>query len=91
MALLQQISGIVNKLINNSLGRLLLIDDGSDLAHQEGTGVVQGLVVNVIRQVLHVVLDRDDTLGGQLLDLLLAVLFPVGDVGILANTKGTTL
>jgi hypothetical protein len=36
-------------------------------------------------------LDRDNALGGQLLDLVLAVLFPVLDVFVVANTEWTTL
>lgn len=36
-------------------------------------------------------LDRDDTLGGEFLDLLGAVVLPVLDVGVLADTEGTTL
>lgn len=36
-------------------------------------------------------LDRDDTLGSELLDLLGAVFLPVLDVGILADTEGATL
>jgi hypothetical protein len=37
------------------------------------------------------VLDGDDTLGGKFLDLLVAVLLPVEDIRILANTEGTSL
>jgi hypothetical protein len=37
------------------------------------------------------VLDGDDSLGGKLLDLLVAVLLPVEDVSVLANTERTTL
>jgi hypothetical protein len=37
------------------------------------------------------VLDGDDTLGGELLDLLVAVLLPVEDIRVLANAEGTTL
>jgi hypothetical protein len=37
------------------------------------------------------VLDGDDTLGGELLDLLVTVLLPVEDVRVLANTEGTAL
>jgi hypothetical protein len=37
------------------------------------------------------VLDGDNSLGGKLLNLLMAVLLPVEDVSVLANTKRTTL
>ena len=91
MALGEKNSGIVNKLVDDGLGGLLLVDDGRNLAHQEGTGVVEGLVIDIVGKVLKVVLDRDDTLGGELLDLVLAVLLPVGDVGVVADTEGTAL
>lgn len=91
MALGEKNSGIVNKLVDDGLGGLLLVDDGRNLAHQEGTGVVKGLVIDIVGKVLKVVLDRNDALGGELLDLVLAVLLPVGDVGVIADTEGTTL
>lgn len=91
VALLQQNSGISDKLINDSLGRLLLVDNGGNLAHQVGTGIVQSVIIDIIGQVLHIVLDGDDTLSGELLNLIVAVLLPVDDVRILANTEGTTL
>jgi hypothetical protein len=91
VALGEKNSGIVNKLVDDGLGGLLLVDDGRNLAHQEGTGVVKGLVIDIVGKVLKVVLDRNDALGGELLDLVLAVLLPVGDVGVIADTEGTTL
>jgi hypothetical protein len=91
VALLEKLSGISHELINDSLSRLLLVDNGGNLAHQEGTGVVQSVIIDIVGKVLHVVLDGDDTLGGELLDLLGAVLLPVNDVRVLANTEGTTL
>lgn len=36
-------------------------------------------------------LNRDDALGGELLDLLGAVLLPVDNVRVLADTEGTAL
>lgn len=91
VALLQQNSGISDELINDSLGRLLLVDNGGNLAHQVGTGIVQSVIIDIIGQVLHIVLDGDDTLSGELLNLIVAVLLPVDDVRVLANTEGTTL
>lgn len=84
-------SGIVDQLINNCLSGLLLVDHSSGLTHQVRTGVVNRVVVNIIRQVFKVVLDRNDTLGGQLLDILGTVFFPVLNVGVLADTERTTL
>jgi len=91
VALRQEDSSVINQFVDDGLGRLLLVDHGGGLTHQVRTGVVNGVIVNIIRQVLEVVLDRDDTLGGEFLDLLGAVLLPVLDVGVLADTKWTTL
>lgn len=91
VALLDPSNGIVDQLVDDGLGGLLLVDHGGGLAHQVGTGVVNVLVINVIGQVLHVVLNGDDTLGSELLDLVGAVLFPVLDVGVVADTERTAL
>lgn len=91
VALCQEDSSVVNQLVDDGFGRLLVVNDSGSLTHQVRTGVVNRVVINVIRQVLEVVLDRDDTLGGEFLDLLGAVVLPVLDVGVLADTKGTTL
>lgn len=91
MALVNVISGILDELVDDSLGGLLLIDDGGSLAHQVGTSVVDCLVVYVIGQVLEVVLDGDNALGGELLDILGAVLLPVLDVFVFADTERTAL
>ena len=91
VALLQQCSGVIDKLVNNSLGGLLFIDNSGNLTHQIRTGVVESVIINIIGQVLEVVLHRDNTLGSELLDLLGTVLLPVQDVGVLADTQGTTL
>jgi hypothetical protein len=88
---LEQSSGIRDEFIDDGLGGLLLVDNGSNLAHQVRAGVVKCVVVDVIGQVLHVVLDGNNTLGSELLDLLVTVLLPVEDVRVLANTEGTTL
>ena len=91
MALVDVISGIVDQLVDDGLGGLLLIDDGGSLAHQVGASVVDCVVVDVIGQVLEVVLNGDNTLSGKLLDILGTVILPVLDVGVLADTEGTTL
>lgn len=91
VALSQEDSSVVNQLVDDGLGRLLVVNDSGSLTHQVRTGVVNSVVVNIIRQVLEVVLDRDDTLGGEFLDLLGAVVLPVLDVGVLADAEGTTL
>lgn len=91
VALGQKNGCIVNELINDCLGALLLVDHSSDLAHQIWAGILKVLVINVIGDVLHVVFNRDDTLGSKLLDLLGAVVLPVEDVLVLTHTQGTTL
>lgn len=91
VAVFEHSGSIRNKLVDNSLSRLLLLNDSSDLAHQERTSVVQGVVINVVGQVLHIVLNRDNTLVGKLLDFLAAVLLPVLDVRVVAHTERTAL
>lgn len=80
-------TGIGDELVHDGLGGLLLVNDSGDLAHQERTGVVEGIIIDVIREVLHIVLDGDDTLGGELLDFLGAVLLPVLNVGVVADAE----
>ncbi len=87
---LEESSSIRNELIDNGFGRLLLVHDSSNLTHQEGTSIVQDRVINVIGQVLKVVLDGNDTLGSELLDLILAVLLPVNNVVVLADAQRAT-
>lgn len=87
---LQPFNSITDQLINNSLGRLLLVNDSGSLAHQEWTGIVHSLIIDVITELLEVVLDWDHTLGGQVLDLLLSVLLPVADVLVLADAHWAT-
>ena len=70
MALLHQSCSVSDELIHNGLGGLLFIDNSGHLAHQEGTGVVHHIVINIIGQVLKVVLDGDDALGGEVFDFL---------------------
>lgn len=91
VTLLQPGNCVRDEFIDNCLRGLLLVDHRGNLAHQERTGVVQGFIINVIAQVLEVMLDGDDALRGELLDLLLAVLFPVLDVGVVSDPKRTTL
>lgn len=91
VALVQDLSSIVDQLVNNGLGRLLVVDHSSGLTHQVRTSVVNVVVVNVVGHVLEVVLNGDNTLGSELLNLLCAVLLPVLDIFVLADTKGTTL
>ena len=90
LALVDDLDGITNKLINKSLCRLLLVDSGSSLTHQEWAGVVHGLIIDIITELLKVVLDWDYALGGELLDLLCAVLLPVVDVVVLADAHWAT-
>lgn len=91
VALLHHRTGLRDHLVNNSLGGLLLLDDSSNLAHQEGTSIVESVIIDVVGQVLHIVLNRDDTLPGELLNLLSAVLLPVLDVRVVADSERTAL
>lgn len=87
---LEPLNGIANKLVDNSPSRLLLVDNSSGLAHQEGSGVIHSLVIKVVTHLLEIVLDGDYTLAGELLDLVLPVLLPVGDVGVSPHAERTT-
>ena len=91
MALVQELRSLVDQLVNNGLGRLLLVDHSSGLTHQVRTSVVNVVIVNVVGHVLKVVLNGDNTLASELLDFLGAVLLPVLDVFVLADTEGTAL
>ena len=68
-----------------------MMENRGDLAHEEWTGIVQGLVVDVVGKVLQVVLDGDYALGGQFFDLLVSVVFPVLDVWVVAHTQRAAL
>ena len=84
---LQPLDGIGDELVDNLACSLLLFDNGGDLAHQEGSRVVHGLVVNVVAELLQVVLNGYYALACELLDLVLPVLFPVGHVWVVADTE----
>jgi len=90
---LQLHNGLGDNLIDDGLCRLLLIHNGSNLAHQPRTNIVHRLIVKLVGllELLDIVLGGDDALGGQRLDLLAAVLLPVGDVWVVADTEWATL
>ena len=88
---LQPLHGSVNHLIHDFLCRLPLVRDSGDFAHQEGSCVVHGVVIDVVAEGLEVVFDGDCAFGSELLDLRCAVLFPVLDVRVVADPEGTTL
>lgn len=74
-------------LIDDDLCRFSLVDDRSRQSHQVGSRIVHLFVGQVVAFGVEIVLDRDDTFVGQVFDLVLSVLFPVGDVGIAADTE----
>lgn len=104
VALLQLGNSIVDELIDNSLGGLLDVDNGSSLAHQEGAELLQRIVVVVVvglldgldngglvaavEDLVEIGLVGDGALCGELLHLLLAVGLPVVDVGVVAHAHG---
>lgn len=108
VALLEPCDGVVDKLVDNSLGGLLLVADSSGLAHEEGAELVQRIVdidlgrvvvaaaaatltvTARVHQLLKIGLVRDNTLCGELLDLLLTLRLPVLNVWVLAYTQGAT-
>jgi len=48
VSFLDPCNGITNQLVNNSLGRLLLVHNGGCLTHQERSCVIHGIIINVI-------------------------------------------
>lgn len=95
VALLHPGDSVVDKLVNDGLGRLLLVDNGGALAHEEGAVLVEDILVIVVvvvvtclHNLVEIGLVGDGTLGGELLHLGLAVDLPVVDVLIVADTHG---
>ena len=89
VGVLQRLDSIADELIHNFPGSLLLVANSSDLAHQEWSCVIHGLVIKVITQLLQVMLHRQNALASQLLDLSCSVLLPVLNVWVLADTEGS--
>lgn len=93
-ALLHPRHGIVHKLVDDGLGRLLLIHDGGALAHEEGAELLEGVVVLVllaalrVHDLVEVGLVGDGALGGELLHLGGAVDLPVVDVVVVPHAHG---
>lgn len=79
--------GITNHLINDHLGALPVVHHRGSLAHQERSCVIHGIVINIVTHALKVEFDGNVALRGQVLDFGLAVLFPVGDVGVVADAE----
>lgn len=67
VALLDDLDGITNELVNDSLGGLLLVDNGSALAHEEGAESLKRVVILIVAEVL------DANLGGELLAAVIGV------------------
>lgn len=91
VALGQERRRVVDKLIDNCLGRLLLVHHSGDLTHQVRAGVLKVLIINIVGNILHIVLDWDYTLRCKLFNFRLAVVLPVEDVVVLAYAQGTAL
>lgn len=96
VAPLQPGNSIVYKLIHDSLGRLLLVDDSSTLAHEVRSVLVQQILVVItivvtssLGELVEVSLVGDNSLGDKLLDLSLTVDLPVIDVVVVTDTHGT--
>lgn len=89
VSILQRLDAICNKLVDNLLCRLLVVDNSSDLAHEERPCVIHSVVINVVTHLLQVVLDGYYALASELLDLVLPVFFPVVDVWVVADAERT--
>lgn len=96
VASLQPSNGIVHKLINDSLGRLLLVDNSSTLTHEVRSVLVKDVLVVVVfalagafSELVKIGLVGNDTLGDELLNFCLAVGLPVINVVVVTDTHGT--
>lgn len=87
---LQPLHCLTHHLINYLLRRLLLIHNRSNLAHQEGSRIIQRIVIDVIPQPLHIILNGDLAPRREFLDFLGAIVFPVVDVWVLAHSERTS-
>lgn len=67
VALLDPSNGIVDKLVDNGLGRLLLVDNGSGLAHEERTEGLERVIILIVTEGLNA-----DLLGSLLGGVLIA-------------------
>jgi len=89
VATLELVNGTLDNLVDDLPGGLALVDQSSNLAHQMGAALLKSLLINVLGEVLHVMLDWDLASGGEFPNLGLAVLFPVLDVWVALDTKRT--
>ena len=87
---LNPLYSLADHLIYDLLRWLLLVNDSSNLTHQEWSGIVESIIVDVITQALHIVFNWNLASAGEILDFLLSVLFPVLDVWVLANAQWAT-
>lgn len=88
---MQPSDSITNELVDDGLCGLDLVNDSGSLTHQPGAGIVQCLVIDIVVKLLKVVFDRNDTLRSKILDISSAVLLPVLDVWVVANTEWSSL
>jgi hypothetical protein len=95
VAPLQPGNSVVYELIHNSLGRLLLVDNSSALAHQVRSVLVQQILIVVaiiitssLGELVEIGLVGNNTLGDELLNLGLTVGLPIIDVVVVTNTHG---
>jgi hypothetical protein len=97
VAPLQPSNGVVHKLVNDSLGRLLLVNDGSALAHEVRSVLVKDVLLIVVFalagafcELVKIGFVGNDALGDELLNLCLAVGLPVINVVVVADTHRAT-
>lgn len=79
--------GTSNHLINDLPRALPLVHNSSGLTHKERSCVIHGVIIDIISKTLHVPFDWNCSLACELLDLVLAVLFPVSNVWVVANAE----
>lgn len=54
---LQALHGIIDKLVNNCACGLPLVDNGSGLTHEEGSGILHVLISQVVTLLFEIMLD----------------------------------
>lgn len=91
MPLVQPFDRVRDHLVNYGLGTLLFPDYGGSLAHEERSGLIHGLIVQVVSKCLQIMLDRYYSLAREFSDLVYTILFPVLDIRVGAHSQWTAL
>jgi hypothetical protein len=91
-ALLQLLHCLGDHLVHDGLSGLLIVDDGSDLTHQERVRVIQNFIVELVvtLQFLHFIFKGNYSLTRQLRNLVPTIGLPVRNVRVVADSQRPT-